>query len=117
VVADAPRHEEFLWGNPAIACALLLGEAFAESGWTVRSRLDITGLPLHVVRTTTDVDALPCAEVVLSERAMEWMLERGIMPLLSMKGGDAVRLGRFETIADPIASLAGRWSHDGDDGR
>jgi type VI secretion system protein ImpC len=116
-VADPPKHEELLWGTPAIACALLLGEAFAESGWALRPRLDITGLPLHVVRTSTDVDALPCAEAVLSERAMEWVLERGIMPLLSMKGGDAVRLGRFQSIADPIASLTGRWSHDSDDGR
>jgi type VI secretion system protein ImpC len=71
-----------------------------------------------VVRTNTDVDALPCAEAVLPERAMEWVLERGIMPLLSLKGGDAVRLGRFQSIADPIGALVGRWSHfDGDDER
>ena len=115
---QASDHEAYLWGNPALACTLLLGEAFTESGWALRPHLDITGLPLHVIRTGTDVEALPCAEAVLPERAMQRVLDRGLMPLLSMKGGDAVRLGRFQSIADPVASLAGRWTHapDGDTG-
>jgi type VI secretion system protein ImpC len=75
----------------------------------LRPRLDITGLPIHIRRTAGDVEALPCAEAVLPERAMERLLDRGLMPLLSMKDGDAVRLGRFQSIAEPIASLAGRW--------
>ena len=38
------------------------------------------------------------------------LLERGVMPLLSFKHGDAVRLARFQSLADPPAGLAGRWA-------
>jgi hypothetical protein len=32
------------------------------------------------------------------------------MPLVSLKGRDAVRLVRFQSIAQPLRALAGRWS-------
>jgi hypothetical protein len=32
------------------------------------------------------------------------------MPLASMKDRDAVRLVRFQSVAEPAAGLAGRWN-------
>jgi type VI secretion system protein ImpC len=45
--------------------------------------------------------------VCLSERALDAMLARGIMPLVSFKDRDAVRLIRLQSIADPPAALGG----------
>jgi type VI secretion system protein ImpC len=104
-------HEDYLWGNPAIACALLLAKTFAESGWAMRpgAHLDIEGLPLHVIRDEGEASAKPCAEALLTERAANRLLDTGLMPLVSMKASDAVRLVRFQSVAHPNASLAGRW--------
>jgi type VI secretion system protein ImpC len=109
-VGEIPAHGDYLWGNPAIACALLLAQAFESSGWRLRpTRLEIEDLPLHLVRSDGSVAAKPCAEALLPERVAERILECGIMPLASIKDRDAVRLVRFQSLASPLAPLAGRW--------
>jgi len=106
-----PVHEEYLWGNPAAACACLLAQGFAASGWEMRPGAvrEIPGLPLHVYESGGERRVLPCAEVLLTERAAEAIMGQGIMPLLSFQGRDTVLLARFQSIADPPARLAGRW--------
>jgi type VI secretion system protein ImpC len=107
-----PEHERYLWGNPAIACAYLLGEAFTRFGWAMRpnSVRDIDGLPAHVFKQDGESQLKPCAEVLLTDEAAEMLLDSGFMPLLSMKNADRVRLLRFQSVADPPAALAGRWT-------
>jgi type VI secretion system protein ImpC len=106
-----PQHERYLWGNPAIACAYLLGEAFSRYGWRMRPGMvqDIEGLPAHVYKVDGASELKPCAEVWLTETAAELLLDRGFMPLASMKGTDRVRLVRFQSLAKPAAALAGKW--------
>lgn len=103
-------HEDYLWGNSSLLCALLLAESFQERGWEVRPELDVGGLPLALVRRGGDVTAVPCAEAVLTDRAVGRIGDKGVMAVRSRKGGDAVRLFRFQSLADPLAALAGRWS-------
>jgi len=107
-----PEHERYLWGHPAIACAYLLGEAFTRFGWRMRpgSVQEIDGLPAHTYRMDGEAQLKPCAEVLLTEDAAEILLDRGFMPLASIKGTDRVRLVRFQSVAEPLAPLAGRWS-------
>jgi type VI secretion system protein ImpC len=106
-----PIHAHYLWSNPCIACSELLGRAFQASGWNLRpgSHQEIAGLPLHVYRSEGETRIKACAEVLLTERAAAAMLESGLMPLLSFRDQDVVRLARFQSIADPPAALAGRW--------
>jgi len=108
---DPPEHERYLWGNPAIACAYLLGDAFTRYGWGMRPGQvnQIDGLPAHVYRKDGESELKPCAEVLLTEGSVEILLEQGFMPLISMKGSDRVRLGRFQSIAEPAGPLGGRW--------
>jgi type VI secretion system protein ImpC len=108
----APRHEGYLWGNPALACAYLLGEAFSESGWNLRPGEvhQISGLPAHVYQADGESHLKPCAEAFLGESAAEAMLDTGLMPFISMKGSDSIRLVRFQSVAEPLAALSGRWS-------
>jgi type VI secretion system protein ImpC len=107
----ARPHEAYLWGNPAFACALLLGEAYNRAGWGLSPGMidEIGSLPAHVYEKDGESHLKPCAEVVLRERAIERILAASIMPLLSIQGSDKVSLMRFQSLAEPPTALAGRW--------
>ena len=106
------EHERYLWGNPAIACAYLLGESFSRYGWEMRpgALRDIDGLPLHLYRSEGEKRLKPCAEVLMTEEAAELLIGRGFIPLASLKDTDRVKVVRFQSIASPSAPLAGRWA-------
>ena len=107
---DTKRHEAYLWGNPSFAVVYLLAEGFTKDGWSFRpsDTLEIEGLPLHNYEAQGETEIKPCAESLLTVRAATKIIERGLMPLLSMKHTDAIRLGMFQSIRrDP---LRGRWS-------
>lgn len=63
------RHEEYLWGNPAFACALLLAQAYAAGGWAMPpgDYLEVADLPAHTYREAGESVLQACAEVYLSE--------------------------------------------------
>lgn len=107
-----PAHRHYLWGNPCHACAFLLALGFSKYGWELRPGVvqDIEGLPMHFCQEEGEARIKPCAEVLLIERTAEIMLEKGLMPLISFKDQDKVRLVRFQSLAEPAAHLAGRWS-------
>jgi type VI secretion system protein ImpC len=106
-----PDHQAYLWGNPAFACVQVLAEAFVNDGWKMRpgAGAQIDGLPLHVYEAEGEQQVKPCAEVFLTEREIDWILDRGYMALASIRDRDAVRLVRFQSIAKPLARLSGRW--------
>lgn len=105
-------HEDYLWGNGAFAVALLLAQSFSEARWEMRPGqfAEIEKLPLHVYPGDGGSQVKPCAEVVLTEDAVERMVEAGLIPLVSFKGRDVARVARFQSIADPARALVGRWS-------
>ena len=112
-MAGEPEHEAYLWGNPAFACAYLLAESFSRHGWDMGHSFaqEIEGLPLHIYDNSLGESQIkPCAEALLTERAASRIMERGIMPLLSFKHTDRVRLARFQSLAEPPTALAGRWN-------
>jgi type VI secretion system protein ImpC len=102
-------HESYLWGNPAFACALLLGQAFSAEGWGLRPGIvqEIENLPLHVYETQDESEIKPCAEVTLTEQAVNSIIDKGLMPLLSYRGRDTIRLALFQSLAG--GPIAGRW--------
>jgi type VI secretion system protein ImpC len=108
---EMPRseHSAYLWGNPAFACAYLIGSSFAAHGWDLGRRLArrIDDLPLHVYRENGDSVAKPCAEILMTEREAENLLDLGFMPLVSIKNEPAAVLVRFQSIAEPPSALAG----------
>ena len=106
-----PEHQHYLWGHPALACACLLAQAFERDGWRMRpgTVAEIDGLPAHSYRRDGEAQLLPCAEILMTEQAAAILLERGFMPLASIKGTDRVRLVRFQSMARPPAPIAGKW--------
>lgn len=110
--ADSPPcHEDYLWGNPAIACAILLARSFTEAGWEMRPErnLQLDRLPLHIAEGPDGAVAQPCAESLMTDDAAARLLDLGFMPLASFRDQDRVRLVRFQSIAEPLAALSGRW--------
>jgi type VI secretion system protein ImpC len=104
-------HEQYLWGNSAGLCACLLAQAFSEFGWNLTDGLgcDLSCLPMHIYESDGQKHVTPCAETILTERAFGILIDKGLMPVVSVKGRDAVRLPRFQSIAYPPAPLAGPW--------
>ncbi|MEK7407462.1 MAG: type VI secretion system contractile sheath large subunit [Acidobacteriota bacterium] len=110
-MAERPQHPWYLWGNPAFFCAYLLGRAFSLWAWSMRPGMiqEIDGLPAHVYQEEGEQKMKPCAELLLTQDAVEEILEAGLMPLISFKNRDVVRLARFQSIAKPERPLSGRW--------
>lgn len=101
----------YLWGNPAFVCARLLAAAFVDSGWDFSPDdvLELDDLPAHVYEEAGERVLQPVAEVLLGERATQAILAQGLMPLLSHRQRNAVRLARFQSLAEPAMALAGPW--------
>jgi type VI secretion system protein ImpC len=105
------EHESYLWGSPAFSLALLAGQAFMEAGWQMAlTSQDITDLPSHIYRDDGESRQQACAEVTLSESAGEAVLRHGTMALLSYRNRNAVRLLRWQSIADPARALQAAWA-------
>ena len=107
----APVHNTLLWGPGSLAVALLLGQAFTESGWdlTPGQVQEVDDLPAYTFSRDGEPRLQPCAEAWLGERAGQAFLERGLMPLLGDRQRAAVRLVRMQSIAEPPQPLAGPW--------
>jgi type VI secretion system protein ImpC len=106
-----PDHEGYLWGNPAFACACLLGQSFTQRGWSFRPGMvnEIDDLPVHVYKSQWESAMKPCAEALLTDRAAEAIAARGLIPLRSVQNQGAVRVEAFWSIAGPASRLRGRW--------
>jgi type VI secretion system protein ImpC len=70
---------------------------------------DIERLPMHIVESDGEKIYQPCGEVLLTQNACERIMEHGLMPLVSYKNTDHVKLARFQSIADPVGALKGKW--------
>lgn len=109
---DSPVHDGYLWANPGFACGTLLAQSYSEFGWEMgggRFSQDLERIPLHVYKRDGETVHTPCAEVQLTDRACDLLLEYGLMALVSYKNTDHVRLARFQSITDPVTKLNGRW--------
>jgi type VI secretion system protein ImpC len=106
-----PEHEAYVWGNAALACALVLTGAFEQGRWELKpeTAAEIQGLPTHVFKNGLETRVTPPSEVVLTLRAAEKLLEAGLVPVLSLKSSESVRVARLQAIASPQRALAGRW--------
>ena len=108
---STPIHDDYLWTNSCFAVALMLSQSYSEYGWDLgRAFLqDIDGLPIHMYEENGETVFKSCAEVQLSQNACEQLMEYGLMPLVSFKNSDRLRLGRFQSITNPVRVLQGRW--------
>ncbi|MDB6067522.1 MAG: hypothetical protein JWR26_3730 [Pedosphaera sp.] len=107
-------HERYLWGNAAFLCGYVLAEAFKEDGWGMiaSGSGEIGEMPLHQFKEDGEIQVKPCAEAWLTIRAADVILGHGLMPVMSIKGRDAVRLAGLQSIALPMKPLALRTGNN-----
>jgi type VI secretion system protein ImpC len=102
-------HESLLWGNSALVCATLLGQAFSADGWNLdpSRTAELSGLPIHVYEDEGERRAKPCGEIAFRDKALEHIVDSGLIAILSQSASDRVRVARMQSIA--ATPLAGRW--------
>jgi type VI secretion system protein ImpC len=100
-MSGSDPHSEYLWGNPAFACALAIGRAFqsGEPDGAIGEHLELGDLPAHVVDRDGERQLQACAEYYLSASLAEAIQDRGVIPVLSYRNRNAVRIAGLASIA------------------
>jgi type VI secretion system protein ImpC len=103
-----PAHSDFLWINSAFACAQLILSEVAERGWGhgFGAQLDLGDMPHAKYRAAGGDAVKACAEVHLDESSAAQALACGLMPFMSYRNRNAVRLMRLQSIASAPTALA-----------
>ncbi|MEW9921693.1 type VI secretion system contractile sheath large subunit [Marimonas sp. MJW-29] len=100
-----------LWANPVVLVAILLARSFKENGPSMGlgEIMSLGDMPYHFITDQYgDQVALPCTERNLTLDKVETVLGRGLMPVISVKGRDDIRLGSFQSLAG--GEILGPWS-------
>ncbi|WP_342341981.1 type VI secretion system contractile sheath domain-containing protein [Cribrihabitans marinus] len=108
---EAEGLRGMLWANPVVLVTILLARSFRQNGKAMNlgSVMSLGGMPYHFVNDRHgDQVALPCTERNITQAKAVHSGLRGIMPVLSVKGRDEVRLGSFNSLAG--AEILGPWS-------
>ncbi len=103
------EHDNYLWSNGCFAVGQLLADSFGNYGWEMKDRLaqDIDGLPLHAYKQNGEAAYKPCAEITMTETGVNELIDVGLMPLVSYRGTDRVKLAMYQAINGK--ALSGRW--------
>jgi type VI secretion system protein ImpC len=103
---------KYLWMNPCFAATLVLAQSYRLYGWEMGQALhgDIENLPMYVYKEDGETKTKPCAEIVLTENKLETILAAGLMPLISFRDSDKVRLSHFPSISLLSKKLSGKWN-------
>lgn len=104
------KGKTFLWGNPAFACAALLGQGFATEGWGFKpgAALDLENMPIYVFEDDFD-KVVTVAERWVTSKDAQQAGKVGAMALMAVKGKDALHLSQLVALADGWPPLAGPW--------
>jgi type VI secretion system protein ImpC len=97
-------HEDLAWANPVFACAALLGQSWMDYGEADAAH-DLDGMLSYSWREGGEARFQPAGEALLTDRAVEAILDRGLIPLMCSKYGNEVRVPRFQSVADPAVPL------------
>ena len=88
-------HENYLWGNSSILCGYLLASWFQAESWGMpwSGAGEVGELPLFKFKDQDGESTVkPCGEAWLNDRAAAQLLSSGLIPVLSIRGRDAVRV-------------------------
>jgi type VI secretion system protein ImpC len=108
-----PFHDGYCWANASFLSALLHARSYSAYGWDEMGGMleqDIEGLPLHMYKAEGETVYKPCAEIQMTDKGVEKLMEFGLTPLISYRSMDKVRIGRHQSVADPVTGLRGRWN-------
>jgi len=107
-----PGQEGYLWGNAAVASAMLLMKSFIADGWGFKPGkiLALDSVPMHIYRMPDDdTDIAVTTELRFTNTTSQKVTKRGLMPWLAVRGRDSIELVGVQSIAEPTRNLAGKW--------
>ena len=109
-LSEPPDLSDYLWGNPAVVCGVMIGRAFLQKGaaMDVNDIRALDGLPMHVYKVDGDSRMTPCARYWLSDVDADRLMEEGLTPVMSVKGRDAVQVPAFVTVSGRPVPVRGR---------
>ena len=108
---EAEGLSGMLWANPVALVVILLARSFRKTGPSLGlgQVMTLGGMPFHYVKDRYgDQVALPCTERNLTQTKTQAAVARGLMPVVSVKGRDEVRLASFQSLAG--STVLGPWS-------
>jgi type VI secretion system protein ImpC len=79
--------------------ALVMAAADEDDG------LDLQRLPVHNYKEDGEWKMTPCAEVWMTEPQVSALMELGLMPLISFRDSDRIRLAGFRAINSAALSF------------
>lgn len=108
---DNVLHEHYLWSNPVFICATLIAKTYTKYGWELSGNFlqDIDNLPLYQYKENGETKTKSCAEIIFTEDSCEKILQQGLIPLISFRDTDRIKIGRFQSITEPFSILRGKW--------
>ncbi|MEZ6134537.1 MAG: type VI secretion system contractile sheath large subunit [Pirellulaceae bacterium] len=109
-VAGISDRHRLLWGNSAYLAAILLGQSFSQSGWSMHlsERQEVESLPVWTYNDDGETQLHPCGEFLITQRMIEALQTSGITPLMSIRDSDTLRIGGFYSLA--AKKLVGPWN-------
>jgi type VI secretion system ImpC/EvpB family protein len=101
-----PAHDTgaLLWGPASLACAVVLGRLLVADEPSDEMGV-LSGLPSFAYHDDEGSRWQAAGEASLSDRAIDAVLARGLMPLVAPRDSDVVRLVRLQSISDPPSPL------------
>ena len=108
-----PFHDGYCWSNACFVSALLHARSFSNYGWSEMGRSleqDVDGLPVHMYKSNGETIYTPCAEVQMTDKGVNKLMEFGLTPLVSYRAMDKIKTARHQSVADPVTGLRGRWN-------
>lgn len=104
-------HDNYVWCNPAFACAYLLAKSFRRNGWEMAENIarEVDGLPMHIYQEDGETKTKPCAEIPMTDAGVQKMIDAGVMPLVSFRDSDRIRIASFQSVALSEERIRGRW--------
>lgn len=99
-LATPPEPADFLWGNPAFACAWMLAQAHIRSGvhWPQREVCDVLDLPMPQYDDGTGEAVQPPLEFLMSEAARVIARERGLIALAGSKNQNKISASMLQPV-------------------
>jgi type VI secretion system ImpC/EvpB family protein len=108
---EAEGLSGLLWANPVALVVILLARSFRKTGPSLGlgGVMSLGGMPyIYVKDRYGDQVALPCTERNLTQAKTQSAVARGLMPVVSVKGRDEVRLASFQSLAG--STVLGPWT-------
>ena len=108
-----PFHDGYCWANACFVSAMLHARSYAVYGWSEMGRnleQDVDGLPVHMYKSNGRTIYTPCAEIQMTDKGVDKLMEFGLTPLVSYREMDKIKIARHQSVADPVTGLRGRWN-------